>query len=249
MRKDKGEIKGELLLVFLLIAIIGFAGWFIITKKPFPFQKTKIVPNNIVSHENENISIPSNEGSNDSSDNKEEKKENTSNSSEFEVPSIIDGMQVYMDDGAKYRLLSRERFFTLELTQKGKIYITMTKEQQDLLEQYGLIESQYQVGLKLGEKNELTGTTGKIVDFKFGRFGDSTKDSALLMLLEDGTVEYTEFLNLIGDCTSEGKIKDLKNIVKLQNVVRVYEEKEDSDSIVAIDQRNYIYDIGSILGY
>ena len=249
MRKDKGEIKGELLLVFLLIAIIGFAGWFIITKKPFPFQKTKIVPNNIVSHENENISIPSNEGSNDSSDNKEEKKETTSNSSEFEVPSIIDGMQVYIDDGAKYRLLSRERFFTLELTQKGKIYITMTKEQQDLLEQYGLIESQYQVGLKLGEKNELTGTTGKIVDFKFGRFGDSTKDSALLMLLEDGTVEYTEFLNLIGDCTSEGKIKDLKNIVKLQNVVRVYEEKEDSDSIVAIDQRNYIYDIGSILGY
>ena len=158
-------------------------------------------------------------------------------------------MQVYIDDGAKYRLLSRERFFTLELTQKGKIYITMTKEQQDLLEQYGLIESQYQVGLKLGEKNELTGTTGKIVDFKFGRFGDSTKDSALLMLLEDGTVEYTEFLNLIGDCTSEGKIKDLKNIVKLQNVVRVYEEKEDSDSIVAIDQRNYISDIGSILGY
>ena len=249
MRKDKGEIKGEILLVFLIIAIIGFAGWFVITKKPFPFQKEKIVPNNVISQENVNEPTPTSKENNNESSNNEEKIETSSNSSNFEIPSIIDGMQVYMDDGAKYRLLSRERFFTLELTQKGKIYITMTKEQQDLLEEYGLIASQYQVGLKLGEKNELTGTSGKIVDFKFGRFGDSTKDSALLMLLEDGTVEYTEFLNLIGDCTSEGKIKDLKNIVKLQNVVRVYEDKEDSDSIVAIDQNNYIYDIGSILGY
>ena len=79
--------------------------------------------------------------------------------------------------------------------------------------------------------------------------GQDASNLSVLYLMEDGTVEYTEFLNLIGDCTSEGKIKDLKNIVKLQNVVRVYEDKEDSDSIVAIDQNNYIYDIGSILGY
>lgn len=247
MKKDRGEIKGEFLLILLIIAIIGFVAWFIITKKPLPFQKTKVVANTsqtqneVVPSENTNTVATQDEDNSDSSQ--------TQTYKDFEVPSTIGGLQAYVEEGAKYRVLARERFFTIELTQKGKIYITMTKEQQDLLEQYGIISSEYQVGLKLGEKNELTGTSGKVVDFKFGRFGDSTKDSALLILLEDGTVEYTEFNNLVGNCSSEGKLRDLKRIIKLQNVVRVFDDDPESDSVVAIDEKNNIYDIGALLGY
>ena len=253
MKRDKGEIKGELLLILLIAAIIGFVTWFIITKKPLPFQKAKVVPNNTMAQD---IDKPEDQVQPDTSPTNNSmsavdkiRNSNESTNSSFEIESTIGGMMAYADDGAKYRVLSRERYFTIELTQKGKIYITMSKEQEDLLEEYGLITSKSQVGLKLGEKNELTGTTGKVVDFKFGRFGDSTKDSALLILLEDGSVEYTEFNNLIGNCTSEGKLKDLKEIVKIQSVVRVYDNKEDSDSIVAIDKDNNIYDVGAMLGY
>ena len=242
MKKEKGEIKGELLLVFLIIAIIAFVAWFIITKKPLPFQKAKIVPNSNIT----NVVPSTNEIDGGNNDNPQETT--SSSTSPSIIASAIGGHSAYTDTSAKYRVLSRERFFTLELTQKGKVYITMTKEQQDQLEDYGIIAGPNLVGLKLGEKNEIEGVSGKIVDMKFGRFGDSTKDSALIFLLEDGTVEYTEFYNLIGNCTSEGKIKDLKNIVKLQNVVRVYEEDEDRDSIVAIDSQNNVYDIGEILG-
>ena len=238
MRREKGEIKGEVLLVFLIIVIVGFVSWFIITKKPFPFQRPKVVSNYDTNNVENDIDQPEEEPS--QSTNPENKA--------LEIPSAIGGNNAYLDSTAKYRVLARERFFTLELTQKGKVYITMTKDQQDQLEEFGIIQSSYAVGLELGEKNEIKGINGKVVDFKFGRFGDSTKDSALIFLLEDGTVEYTEFNNLVGNCTTEGKIKDLKNIIKLQNVVRVYEDDEDKDSIVAIDSQNNVYDIGEILG-
>lgn len=240
MKNSRGEIKGEVLLVFLIIAIVGFVSWFIITKKPFPFQKPKVQSNYQTTDEEENnIDVPSEEPS----------TEPTSTASNgFTVPSVIGGHNAYTDTSAKYRMVSRERYFTLELTQKGKVYITMTKEQRNLLLEYDIIQSEYAVGLELNERNEIQGLSGKVVDIKLGRFGDSTRDSALIFLLEDGTVEYTEFNNLVGNCTSEGKISDLKNIVKIQSVIRVYDDDEDLDSIVAIDSQNNIYDIGEILG-
>ena len=244
MRRDRGEIKGEFLLVILIIAIIGFVAWFVITKKPLPFQKMKVVSNQ--TQETQENKTEEEQNNRDLSEEDVIETNTTSNSS-FQIASAIGGRKAYTDTSAKYRVLARERYFTLELTQKGKVYIHMTKDQRDTLEEYGIIQSEYWVGIELNELNEIQGLSGKVVDFKFGRFGDSTKDSALIFLLEDGTVEYTEFYNLIGNCTSEGKIKDLKNIVKIQSVLRVYDD-EERDSIVAIDSENNIYDIGELLG-
>lgn len=106
------------------------------------------------------------------------------------------------------------------------------------------------------QNEELTGFDGKIASVYFAYFGNGIEPAKILFLMEDGTVEYINSENMIKGkdkkYVSEGKIKDLSNIVRFERVAIGFEnengEREGGSlTTVAIDKDGYGYDLEQLI--
>ena len=60
--------------------------------------------------------------------------------------------------------------------------------------------------------------------------------------MEDGTIEYSSLQNMLSNMSSQGIIKELKDMVRLQKVELSNSGWADS-SAIAIDKDNNYYDV------
>lgn len=93
---------------------------------------------------------------------------------------------------------------------------------------------------------KISGFNKKVVDICTVFDEHQFMNCTFLFLMEDGTVEYSTLQNLINNLSSEGKIKQLNNIVRLQKVELQNSNWSDS-SAIAIDKDNNYYDVSEYI--
>ena len=242
--EDRNIIKIRLSTLFLIIAIIviiimGFAIY-----KLYNYKNT--VENNLISA-NANISSVSNEQQNIViQNNSEEKttKENTNSSNEeqFVVPSLYTGKLENENDRYIYDLRPDDSLSFLSF-RDGKPYISWNLDNDPIIaDDLKRIANECNVTIN-NKDHEITGFTKKVVEVHSGLLGQDIVGQVYIFLMEDGTIEYSTIQNMIKNASTQGKIENLKNIVKIQDVDIGDREGGGCSSIIAIDKDNNCYDL------
>ena len=101
--------------------------------------------------------------------------------------------------------------------------------------------------IKINENEQkINGFTKKVVDACTITDEHQLIGTTFVFLMEDGTIEYSNLQNMIENISTQGAIKELKNIIRLQKVELANPGWEDS-SAIAIDKDNNYYDISEYI--
>lgn len=93
-----------------------------------------------------------------------------------------------------------------------------------------------------GSQQKINGFTKKVVDACTISDEHQFMGTTFIFLMEDGTVEYSSLQNMLNNISTQGTIKELKDIIRLQKVELSNSGWEDS-SAIAIDKDNNYYDV------
>lgn len=102
------------------------------------------------------------------------------------------------------------------------------------------------------DKEIIKGFSGKVDEIFVAEMGQDITGTVILFLMEDGTVEYIGLRDLMqtNNLASRGKIKGLKNIIKVENVDAMQNVDETGGpgwvTTIAIDDTGAFYDISNI---
>lgn len=235
------------LLIFAIFAIIIMA--FVI----YNLYNEKVSLTDKVNHINvqTNESVQPDTIDNTFSSNAAEQENNKSNkidtNEKFVVPSLTTGTMKNATNNATYSLLISNRYYGISLD-NGVPYIRWytLNEQDD--NDVALNNWAKQLGVTLNSKlQEITGFTKKVIDVHLGGIGQDITGDILIFQMEDGTIEYSTIENIMKNVSTQGKIEELNNIVKLQDVNVHLGEAGGHVSIIAIDQDNNCYDLGKFI--
>lgn len=183
---------------------------------------------------------------------KEPKNEDMQNTSNDQLMYAFYGnkMKVKMDDSiyGDVRYDSIEGI-TIILEDDGKATVTVIPDN----EVYKMLYPDTEVDI---QNQELTGFDGKIASVYFANFGDDIAPCKILFLMEDGSVEYIDSEKMIKSkdqkYVSEGRIEELSNIVRFENVAVAFEDENGEReggtlTVVAVDKDGYSYDLGQLI--
>jgi hypothetical protein len=161
-------------------------------------------------------------------------------SEEFVVPSICTGNIKNKDNSLKYDLFSSNSIANLSI-ENGKVEIIFNSDEEIKNE-----AKQNNVELNTTYTN-ISGFSQNVVDAHIGCIGHDIYGTVFLFIMEDGTIEYSTFENMLKNTSTQGKIKGLSNIVKLQDM-SVYDETGYA-SVVAIDKDNTCYNLADYIKF
>lgn len=183
---------------------------------------------------------------------KEAENQVTPKTSEGQMMYVFDGnkMKVKMDD-AIYEDVRYDSIegITVILEDDGKATVTVMPDN----EVYKILYPDTETDI---QNEELTGFGGKIASVYFANFGDDLEPCKILFLMEDGSVEYIDSEKMIKSkdpkYVSEGRIEELSNIVRFENVAVAFEDENGEReggtlTVVAVDKDGYSYDLDQLI--
>ena len=130
----------------------------------------------------------------------------------------------------------------------GNVTLTYYGNLQNIIENFGYVTNVNDFVFKTDETGynylEVSGTSQKVIDAKILLFGQSTGGEVLVMIMEDGTLEYAKMKNLVSSGITEGTISGLTNIVKLE-IASAHETNGIGGWMtgIAINGDGYFYDL------
>ena len=167
---------------------------------------------------------------------------NNSNDEKFIVPSLSTGTLKNATPGCTYDLSIHDNLCFISL-ESGVPYISWKTNMKDENIKRALndLSKEYNVDLT-SEAQKITGFNKKVVDVHIGGTGHDIVGQVYIFQMEDGTIEYSTIENMMKNTSTQGKIGQLKNIVKIQDVV-AGDEHTGASSVIAIDKDNNCYDL------
>ena len=147
-------------------------------------------------------------------------------------------------DGAEYELREDDVDNNLGViieVKNGKAYVSTDTTNEFFEDLFGNVQEV--------SNQEITGFSANVVDAIYCKFGQSASAPIIVFLMDDGTVEYVDSLQMLKNKNykSAGKITELKDITNFAYVDVTEREGSGYISIVAIDQDGYAYDLCEIL--
>lgn len=139
------------------------------------------------------------------------------------------------------RILDDAKSFVLKIENGVPTIMTTLKANQ--LKEYGLDVDNIKIN---GTAQKVNGFTKKVVDACTISDEHQFMGITFIFLMEDGTVEYSRLQNMLDNVSTQGAVKELKNIVRLQKVELSNTGWEDS-SAIAIDKDNNYYDVSEYM--
>lgn len=127
--------------------------------------------------------------------------------------------------------------------ENGVPTIATTLNATSVFEGYGLDITKTKIN---GTKQKINGFTKKVVDACTISDEHQFMGSTFIFLMEDGTVEYSSLQNMLDKVSTQGIIKGLKDIIRLQKVELSNSGWADS-SAIAIDKDNNYYDVSEYI--
>lgn len=90
---------------------------------------------------------------------------------------------------------------------------------------------------------KITGLTGQIKDYFYGRFGQAYGQETLFLIMDDGSVEYLPMHEAFknNNFASRGKLDDLKDIIKIHQVSGASKEGGDGGADVLAEDKDGNY--------
>lgn len=175
--------------------------------------------------------------------------ENTNSSSDKvvnEIPSVVTAKKGISSKDLTINSLFDEAHYLAANLEQGKVTV-WSKEDAEIFVGMGLVNDKNASKLKENESLELTGFSKKVIDLCVAPLGTSGSYEIVVLLMEDGTVEYADLNGLVTKGAVTENIKELKNIVKLQKGGIANNEGLGTKTMFAIDNTNTMYEIGEIL--
>ena len=232
MEKNRVSLGVIISIIIILVLLIGGAYLIYNYNNKIVELEKELAQQNINNEEK----IVENKISNTIQSNTSEKIE------KFVVPSIYTGIAKNVEEGATYQLEKFDGNNFYMYLQDGKIYINTNIE-----EQICAFLNVSQIKLKNGLSQEITGFSKKVVDIYIINISQNGIPTHFIFLMEDGTLEYSSLRNIATNLSSQGEIKDLKNIVKVQDVSLGYSDGGGHTSAIAIDKDNNYYDLAKYI--
>ncbi|MBR3249271.1 MAG: hypothetical protein IKF83_01060 [Clostridia bacterium] len=167
---------------------------------------------------------------------------NNSNDEKFIVPSLSTGTVKNAISNWKYDLEISDNLCMISLN-SGIPYISWNTKIKDekINSTLNDLSKWYNVTLT-DESQKISGFNKKVVDVHIGGIGQDISGQVYIFQMEDGTIEYSTIENMIKNVSTQGKIGQLKNIVKIQDAV-VDDDLSGFYTVVAIDKDNNCYDL------
>lgn len=159
------------------------------------------------------------------------------------MPSLFTSNAKKIDTSVNYTLnLSDDSKSFLINIENGVPTIT-TSLKADQFKEYGLDIGKIKIN---ATKQKINGFTKKVVDACTISDEHQFMGITFVFLMEDGTVEYSRLQNMIDNVSTQGAIKELKDIIRLQKVELSNSGWADS-SAIAIDKNNNYYDVSEYI--
>lgn len=176
-----------------------------------------------------------------------ENKTPTVEDEKFTVPSIYTGTLKNATPDATYDFELYDDFCYMYI-KEGTPYISWrldesAKKSNDNAE---TMANYFKVTLSK-EDQKITGFNKKVVDIYIGYFGQDIEGITYIFQMDDGTLEYSTLENMIKNVSTQGKIKQINNIIKLQRVSVAINEGGGYSSVIAIDKDNNCYDLSKYI--
>ena len=240
--KEKKKISWGMVISILVILIVLLAGGFLLYK-----NHTKIVElEDIIAKqkvENEEIIAKNLEVDNTTKDTQMNHVAGTNETEQSITPSLFTSNAKKTNQDVEYSLsiLDDSKNFRIRIKEGVPTITTVFKAEQ--LKEYGVDISK----IKINEKEQkINGFTKKVVDACTITDEHQLIGTTFVFLMEDGTLEYSKLQNMIENISTQGSIKELKNIIKLQKVELSNPGWEDT-SAIAIDKDNNYYDVSEYI--
>lgn len=249
MKEEKNAIKVSLGVVIsiIIILILLLIGGFLLHK-----NHTKIAElENIITKqeiENERITAKDLETENTVTNNTVKANEivenKTKETAKFVIPSLFTSNAKKTDTSVNYTLnISDDSKSFLINIENGVPTITTGLNAKSVFEGYGLDISKTKIN---GTKQKINGFTKKVVDACIISDEHQFMGIIFVFLMEDGTVEYSKLQNMLDKVSTQGAIKELKDMIRLQKVELLNSGWADS-SAIAIDKDNNYYDVSQYI--
>lgn len=159
------------------------------------------------------------------------------------IPSLFTSNAKKIDTSVNYSLniADDSKSFLINIENGVPTITTALKANQ--FKEYGLDIDKIKVN---DTKQKINGFTKKVVDACTISDEHQFMGITFLFLMEDGTVEYSSLQNMLDKVSTQGVIKELKDIVRLQKVELSNSGWADS-SAIAIDKDNNYYDVSEYI--
>ncbi len=250
MKEEKKAIKVSLGIVIsiIIILIILLIGGFLLYKNNTKIAeledtiaKQKISDKNVMEGNPETTNLMEKAQTNNTSMKANETVENkNSETTQLVMPSLFTSSAKNTNTSVNYSLnISDDSKSFLIHIENGVPTITTALNATSVFEGYGLDISKTKIN---GTKQKINGFTKKVVDACTISDEHQFMGLTFIFLMEDGTVEYSKLQNMLDKVSTQGAIKELKDIIRLQKVELSNSGWADS-SAIAIDKDNNYYDV------
>lgn len=167
-------------------------------------------------------------------------KQNITNNSKVVVPSLLTSTSQETIDGLEYKVTAKNRNFEISINNGiPSIFAYATTKKSEIAEYAGIDVNDVNINF---EAKDIKGFNKKVVDVCIILDNNEPGTDTFLFLMEDGTVQYSNYKNMVQNISVQGTLNQLKNIVKLQTVS--YTDGVSGDtSAFAIDKDNKCFDV------
>lgn len=248
MKEEKKVIKVSLGIVIsiIIILIILLIGGFLLYK-----NNTKIaeLESTITKQkiENEKIIAKNSEIENTETNNTVKANETIENNSmeiaKLVIPSLFTSNAKRIDTSVNYSLNISDDSKSFLINIENGVPMITTSLKAEQFKEYGLDIGKIKIN---GTKQKINGFNKKVVDACTISDEHQFMGITFVFLMEDGTIEYSKLQNMLDKVSTQGAIKELKDIIRLQKVELSNSGWADS-SAIAIDKENNYYDVSEYI--